>query len=343
MSRAQAFNQRSGPGERSRVLIPVLGIAALGLMVASFAIGPANIPLSDLLARMVEGGNSPEALIAREIRLPRALLGALVGGILGLAGAALQGFLRNPLAEPGIIGVSAGAAFGAVVAIYFGFAAAFPMALPLMGMSGALIVAAIIYALAGRNASVLTLILAGLALNSFAGSLTALALNLAPSPRAALEIAFWLMGSLSDRSLQHLYLAAPFIVAGGLLILVNGRALDALSLGERTAASMGVNMRALSFRIVVGTAVAVGAAVSVSGAIAFIGLVVPHLIRPFVGHRPSQLLIASALAGAALLLAADIGVRLIPTYQELKLGVVTGLLGAPFFLVILLRTGRSTT
>ena len=343
MSRLEAEIRGSGSGDRSRLQIPVLGVVALGLMIASFAIGPANILLPDLLIQMFEGGNAPEALVAREIRLPRALVGALVGGILGLAGAALQGFLRNPLAEPGIIGASAGAAFGAVIAIYFGLAAAFPLALPLMGMGGAITVVAIIYALAGRDASVLTLILAGLALNSFAGSLTALALNLAPSPRAALEIAFWLMGSLSDRSLEHLYLAAPFIVAGGAVVLINGRSLDALSLGERTAASMGINMRALSFRIIVGTAVAVGAAVSVSGAIAFVGLVVPHLIRPLVGHRPSQLLIASALAGAALLLAADIGVRLIPTYQELKLGVVTGLLGAPFFLVILLRTGRSTT
>jgi len=329
--------------EASRALIPILALAALGLMVVSFAIGPANIPLSDLLDKLFEGGNQPEALVAREIRLPRALLGALVGGILGLAGAALQGFLRNPLAEPGLIGASAGAAFGAVLAIYFGLASLFPMALPFMGMGGAIVVVAIIYALAGRDTSVLTLILAGLALNSFAGSLTALALNLAPSPRAALEIAFWLLGSLSDRSLQHLYLAAPFIAIGGLLILVNGRALDALSLGERTASSMGINLRSMSFRIIAGTAIAVGAAVSVSGAIGFVGLVVPHLIRPFVGHRPSQLLIASALGGAVLLLAADISVRLIPTYQELKLGVVTGLLGAPFFLVILLRTGRSTS
>ncbi len=328
--------------DRFPLLVPLMSVSVIGALFASFVIGPADIPVADLFAQLLEGGDTPEALIAREIRLPRALLGALVGGVLGLAGAALQGFLRNPLAEPGIVGASAGAAFGAVVAIYFGLAAVFPLALPLLGMAGALTVVAIIYVLAGRDASVLTLILAGLALNSFAGSLTALALNMAPSPRAALEIAFWLLGSLSDRSLDHLYLAAPFIVLGSVLIFANGRALDALSLGERTAASMGINMNALRFRVVVGTAIAVGAAVSVSGAIAFVGLVVPHLIRPLVGHRPSQLLIASALGGALLLLVADIGVRLIPTYQELKLGVVTGLLGAPFFLVILLRTGRAT-
>ncbi|AUN33104.1 FecCD family ABC transporter permease [Niveispirillum cyanobacteriorum] len=308
------------------------------LLTASFLIGPADVPAGDLLSGLFSGQASPAALIAFEIRLPRALLGALVGAGLGMAGAALQGYLRNPLAEPSLIGASSSASLGAVLAIYFGLSATAPLALPVAGMLGAALAMLLIQGLAGRDASVLMLILAGLAVQTLAGSLTSLALNLAPNPHAALEIAFWLLGSLTDRTNDHLLVAAPFIIAGILVLCGSGRALDALGLGERTAGSMGVDLRALRWRIIIGTVLSVGAAVAVTGSIGFVGLVVPHLLRRVTGNQPSRLLWPSALAGACLLLAADILVRLLPTNDELKLGVVTGLIGAPFFFHLLLKT-----
>ncbi|BBK43052.1 ABC transporter permease [Allostella vacuolata] len=315
-----------------------LGLLMLALTVASFAIGPATLPLDRLVLGLWNGGGSPEALIALQIRLPRALLGAAVGMVLGLSGANLQGYLRNPLAEPSLIGASASAALGAVLVIYFGVSAAWAPALPLAGMAGALVAILIVQMLAGQGGNVLTLILAGVAINTLAGSMTALALNLAPNPHAVVEITFWLLGSLTDRSLDQVLVAAPFMLAGAALLLLNGRGLDALGLGEKTAASLGVDLRRLRWRVVVGTGLAVGAAVSVAGSIGFIGLVVPHLLRPLIGAMPGRLLLPSAFAGGSLLLAADIAVRWIPTNVELKLGVLTGLIGAPFFLFLLMKT-----
>ncbi|HVO14091.1 MAG TPA: iron ABC transporter permease [Alphaproteobacteria bacterium] len=327
-------------------LSPAALYGALALLLAlcfaaSLAAGPAEIPTAQVFGNLFALDRSAAALVVQEIRLPRTLLGALIGATLGLAGAALQGLLRNPLAEPGLIGVSGGAAFGAVVMFYSGVAAAFPLALPLGGMAGALLAATALYALAGRDSGILTLILAGIAINSLASALTALALNLAPSQFAALEIAFWLLGSVADRTWQHIVLALPFMAAGWLLLLSTGRALDALTLGEETAASLGFDLRSVQLRLILGITLAVGAAVAVSGGIAFVGLVVPHLLRPLVGHQPSRLLPASAFGGASLLLASDIVVRLFPAGPELKLGVVTALIGAPFFLFLVLRTRRA--
>ena len=197
--------------------------------------------------------------------------------------------------------------------------------------------------LAGRNSSVLMLILAGIAVNAMAGALIALVLNLAPSPYAALEIFFWLLGSLTDRSFSHVALAAPLIALGWALMAGQGRALDALSIGEETAASLGVDFAVLRARLIVGIALSVGAAVAVSGVIGFVGLVVPHLVRPLVGHQPSRLLLPSALGGAALTLLADSAVRLWWSGPELRLGVVTALIGAPFFFALLMRTRRALT
>ncbi|BBK31860.1 iron complex transport system permease protein [Stella humosa] len=315
-----------------------LGLLLAVLAFASFAIGPAALPVDQLLSAWWRADGSPEALIAWQIRLPRALLGAAVGMVLGLAGANLQGYMRNPLAEPSLIGASSSAALGAVLVIYFGVSAAWAPALPIAGMTGALVAIFVVQALAGQGANVLTLILAGVAINTLAGAMTALALNLAPNPHAVVEITFWLLGSLTDRSLDQVLIAAPFMAAGAALLLLNGRGLDALGLGERTAASLGVDLRWLRWRVIVGTGLAVGAAVSVAGSIGFIGLVVPHLLRPLLGHMPGRLLLPSAFAGGALLLTADIAVRWIPTNVELKLGVLTGLIGAPFFLVLLLKT-----
>jgi iron complex transport system permease protein len=252
----------------------------------------------------------------------------------------LQGLLRNPLAEPGLVGASGMASLGAVIVLYFGLAVAVPLAVPLAGIAGALLAVALLYLLAGREANTATIILAGVAVNALAGAGVALALNLAPSAYAAVEIAFWLLGSLADRSLDHLAFAAPFILVGAALLLSSGRALDALALGEESAISLGVALGRLRLTAILGAGLAVGAGVAIAGSIGFVGLVVPHLLRPLFGHEPGRLLLPSALGGAALLLAADIGVRLIPSSQELKLGVLTALIGAPFFLALLWRLRR---
>ncbi|MEM9234240.1 MAG: iron ABC transporter permease [Pseudomonadota bacterium] len=322
------------------VLCCGLALAVIIATIASLMMGPAAAGLGALFGSLTGGDADTAVLIMREIRLPRALLAILVGGSLGLAGAALQGFLRNPLAEPGVIGVSGAASLGAVIALYFGLSTVFGLALPLMAIVGALIAAAILHVLAGRQ-SVLTLILAGVALSSLTGALTALALNLSPNPFAAFEIIFWMLGSLSDRSMTHVHLAAPFILAGWVMLLLVAPSLDALSLGEDTATSMGVNLSRTRIAVIGGTALCVGAATAVSGVIGFVGLVVPHLLRSFVGHKPSRLLPVSALGGALVLLIADILVRLITPGTELKLGVVTALVGAPFFLWLVLKS-RST-
>lgn len=331
---------RAGEGLPQARLCLGLGALVLALFVLSLAVGPADIGLGAALAGILGGGDDPAAIIFGEIRLPRAILGVAVGAALGLSGAALQGLLRNPLAEPGVVGVSGSAALGAVLAFYTGLSGTMPTALPLGGIAGALLAVGVLYGLAGVGSGVLTLVLAGIAVNSFAGALTSLALSLSPNPFALTEVVFWLLGSLADRSLAQVALVAPFILAGGALLLSAGRGLEALTLGEDTARTLGVNLPALRWRVVGGTALAVGAAVAVSGAIGFVGLIVPHLLRPLVGYRPGRLLLPSALGGAALLLAADIGVRWLAHGQELKLGVVTALLGAPFFLALVLGSRR---
>ncbi|WP_035691737.1 FecCD family ABC transporter permease [Azospirillum halopraeferens] len=323
---------------RERLMVAALAAAVVLLFALSLSVGPAAVSPATALADLWAGADTTAAVILAEIRLPRALLGVGVGATLGLAGAALQGLLRNPLAEPGVVGVSPFAALGAVVAFYGGWAQTVPLALPIGGIAGALLAVALLYALAGRTAGVLTLVLAGIALSSLAGAMTSLALSLSPNPFALAEIVFWLLGSLSDRSLQHVAIAFPFMAAGWLLLGSTGRALDALSLGELTARSMGVDLRGARLRVILGTALAVGAAVAVSGTIGFVGLVVPHLLRPLVGWQPGRLLLPSALGGAALTLAADVAVRLPGPSGELKLGVATALVGAPFFLALVLRT-----
>jgi iron complex transport system permease protein len=317
-----------------------LALACAALFAISLLVGPAGLGLGESLGALIAGRGEAATLVMREIRLPRALLALLIGAGLGLSGAALQGYLRNPLAEPGLIGVSGMAALGAVLALYTGLSAAFPLALPLMALAGAFLATLLVQALAGAGGTSLTLILAGLAVSSLASALTALVLNLAPNPFAASEIVHWLLGSLADRSLAHLALAAPFILAGIAALLTLGRALDALTLGEDVAASLGVSARRTRLLAVGGTALATGAGVAVAGAIGFVGLIVPHVLRPLVGHRPARLLPASALGGAAILLAADIGVRLIAPERDLKLGVLTALVGAPFFLHLVWRHRR---
>jgi iron complex transport system permease protein len=321
-------------------LILNLGLAALValLFLASIYIGRGGELLTVRLAAVDAIDRQLAWLVLEQVRLPRALLGLLVGGTLGLTGAGLQGLLRNPLAEPGLIGASSGAALGAVLVFYFGVATA--TLVPLGGVLGALAALGTLYLLAGRNPSIVTIILAGVAISAFASALTSLALSLASSPYAVYEIVFWLLGSFTDRSMDQVWLALPFILVGGALVATTGRALDALTLGEDTAASLGFDQTSLKLRVIAGTGLAVGASVSVTGVIGFVGLVVPHLMRPLFGHEPGRLLLPSTLAGAALVLAADLVVRLPLDGPEPKLGVVTSLIGAPFFLWLILRTRR---
>ncbi|MGU3537589.1 FecCD family ABC transporter permease [Methylobacterium sp. A54F] len=334
---AQPASRRLGTPSARRVVVSVLGLAVFALTLASVAVGYAPFDVPAAFADLAGGRATLPALVLWELRMPRALLGGLVGFSLGLTGAAMQGYLRNPLADPGILGISSAAALGAVLVFYGGLAASLSLALPLGGIAGAGVAALLLNALAARGSSTLGLILAGVGLSSLAGALTALALNLSPNPYAALEIVFWLMGSLADRSLDHVLLCLPLMAVGWGLMLSTGSALDALTLGEDTAASLGVGLASVRLRLVTGAALAVGSGVAVSGAIGFVGLVVPHLVRPLVGARPGAALLPSGLAGAVLVLAADIGVRLVATRPELKLGVVTALVGAPFLIVLLLR------
>jgi len=302
-----------------------LATALLAMFAVSLLIGDATLAL-------------PDRLILWQIRLPRSLLAVLVGGGLGLSGAVLQGALRNPLADPGLLGITGTAGLGAVIAFYWGLAQLFAPALPAGGLLGAGIGAAFLLVFAGRAPSGPSLILAGVAVSAIAGSLLALALTLAPNPFALAEITFWLMGGLADRSLLHVALAAPPILLSAAILLRLGPGLDALSLGEDTAASLGVPVGRTLLLAAAGTALAVGAGAAVAGAIGFIGLVVPHLLRPWFGERPGALLPAAPLTGAALLLAADMLVRLAPLVLPLSaappVGVLTALLGAPFLVAI---------
>jgi iron complex transport system permease protein len=323
---------------RTGLLLALMAATTLALFVAALQIGPANLDIFNALSDCFAKHNSLAALILTEIRLPRALLAVSVGATLGLAGAALQGLLRNPLAGPGLIGVSNCAALGAVLALYFGWSSVLWFAVPAAGMVGAAISVALIFLMAGHNSSVMTLLLAGVAVNAVASSLISLALNFAPNPYAMSEMVYWLLGSLANRSLADFSLAIPFMVMGWLLILSSGRFLNALSLGEETAQSLGFHLAQQRAVIVIGVALSVGAAVSVSGNIGFVGLLVPHLLRPLVGYEPGRLLPASAFGGAIMVLVADITVQLVSPEQELKLGVITALVGGPFFLYLIIKT-----
>lgn len=311
-----------------------LRLAALLLLLACLSLfaGRVWVPFG------LWGRDEPLWWIIVELRLPRALLAMLIGAGLGLSGAVLQGYLRNPLADPGVLGISATAALGAVLAIYFGMGGGW--GLPALAMLGAGIGMALLALLAGRGGGTIRFLLAGVMLANLAGALTALVITLAPNPFATSEILTWLIGALSDRSFADVRIAAVALLFGGLPLYLAAPALDALSLGETAARSLGVDLARTQRLILIGTGVAIGGAVAVSGVIGFVGLVAPHLMRPLVRGRPSALLLPSALTGAALLLAADSLARVLPTASELRVGVVMALLGAPFFALLLLRLRR---
>jgi len=330
------------PVHRARhpVLIPGLIILLALTMIASVGLGTADIAPDRLLAVFIGKGDRIASAILLDLRLPRTIVGVAVGGMLGLAGAVLQGYLRNPLSEPSVLGTSNAAALGAVAAIYYGFAEWHILILPGLAILAGLFSLIILFTLAGRSENPLTLILAGIAVGTLAGAGISLSLNLSPNPFAAMEIMTWLLGSVENRSMDHVWIALPCIVIGVVLLLVGAPALDALTLGEDGASALGVDLGRLRIRLMLGVAIGVGGAVAVAGAIGFVGLIVPHLIRPLTDRSPSAILLPSMIGGAVLLTLADVAVRVIPTNSELKLGVVTAFLGVPVFLVHLLRERR---
>src|ERR1700709_2111721 len=291
---------RTHPAAAYRRASAIAALVTLVVLLALISLGTGPVRLSPLAVvdALFGGGSDVQQVIVREIRLPRTILGLAIGAILGLSGAALQGLLRNPLASPSLFGAPQSAAFGAVVVIALGLADIRSWALPVAAIAMAFASVFALLAVAGRNAGLLILILAGLAISSLAGAATALVMNLSSNPFVVLEIAFWLLGSLEDRSFRHVVLTLPFIVAGAVILFSQRNAFRALSLGEETAQSLGVDVDRLRLLVITGVALGVGGAVAVSGTIGFIGLVAPHLMRPLIGHDPARLLVPSALTGA---------------------------------------------
>lgn len=316
----------------------VLVTLAVLLAMASLATGPAGFDLTTLGSALANE-DPAAAIIIGELRLPRTLAALLVGFALGLSGAALQGLTRNPLAEPGVLGVSACATLGATLMLYFGIAASTPLGVASGAIAGALAATAVLAAFAHRLSGVATLVLVGVGLSSFAGALMALLLNFAPNPFSLSDLVNWTLGSVANRSLVDLAYAAPPVAAGALLILFARRPLTLLSIGDIAATAHGLDYRRTRLLVIGGTGLAIGAAVALAGAVGFVGIVAPHLVRPWVRHDPGRTLLPAGLAGAAILLAADMLIRLLPTGTELRLGVVAALAGAPLFMLIAWRRG----
>ncbi|GGB79948.1 FecCD family ABC transporter permease [Henriciella pelagia] len=320
-----------------RFLVPGLVAASVVAIFAACLLGSTPLAADRVLAAFLGGADVGDRLVVWQIRLPRAIAAFVTGAALGISGAALQGLLRNPLAEPGVLGVSASASLLATFSLYYGLAALSPWILPLSAIAGALAATALIALAAIRTRSVVTLILIGVGLSSFSGAAMSLLMNLAPNPFSLSDMINWMLGSVANRSFQELGLAAPFLLAGTIILLVSRRGLSALTLGEEAASGVGLNLRNQRILTVLGAGLATGGSVGLAGAIGFVGIVAPHIIRPFVKHDPARSLIPSALLAGLILVMADIGVRLMPTTNELKLGVVAALIGAPAFVWIAMR------
>ncbi len=321
-----------------RGLLPALaGFGALAIFLACL-LGSTPLPPDRAAASLLGFGSAGDTVVVQQIRLPRALAAFLVGGALGVSGAALQGLFRNPLAEPGVLGVSAGAALGATLTLYYGLGTLVYWAVPAAAVAGALAVTALLAAAATRTRSMVSLILVGVGVSSLAGAVMALLLSLAPHPFSLFEMVNWTLGSVANRSHEDLLLAAPLMLLGVALLFRARRGLSALTLGEEAATGVGLDLRRLRLSVVVGSGLATGASVALAGAIGFVGIVAPHLMRPLVGHDPARTLVPSALFGGALLVLADVAVRVLPTVSELNLGVVAALIGAPAFVWIATRS-----
>ena len=311
--------------------------AAVAALVAACFLGPTPMSVPRVLAALLGQAPAGDSLVVWHIRLPRAAAAFVVGAALGASGAALQGLLRNPLAEPGVLGVSASASLGATFVLYYGLADTWAYSVPVAAITGASAASALIALVALRTSSVVTLILVGVGLSSFAGAAMALLMNFAPNPFSLADMVNWMLGSVANRSADDLVLALPFLAIGLAVLFVTRRGLSALTLGEEAAAGVGLNLRRQRLAVVLGTGLATGAAVAIAGTIGFVGIIAPHLVRPRVDHDPARSLLPSVLLAGVILELADIGVRLLPTNSELKLGVVAALIGAPAFVWITLQ------
>jgi len=320
-----------------RWLNGVLAIACLAALFFACLLGSTPLPVGRVFSALLGAGEATDQVVIWSIRLPRAFAAFLVGSALGMSGAALQGLLRNPLAEPGVLVVSASAALAATFTLYYGYTAISAWVLPLAAIAGALFATVLLTLAAIRTASVVTLILIGVGLSSFAGALMSLLLNLAPNPFSLADMISWMLGSVANRSFHDIGVAMPFIACGVTILLLSGRGLTVLTLGEEAASSVGLNLSKQRVLTVIGAGMATGASVALAGAIGFVGIVAPHIIRPWVGYDPARSLIPSALLAGLLLVLADISVRLLPTTVELNLGVVAALLGAPAFVWIAMQ------
>ncbi|MEM9387045.1 MAG: iron ABC transporter permease [Pseudomonadota bacterium] len=318
-------------------LIVGLSVATLVGLFVAVLLGSTALPADRIVAALIGAGTPGDAIVVWEIRLPRALAAMLVGLALGVSGAALQGLLRNPLAEPGVLGVSASASLGATVVIYYGLAASSAFAIPLAAAGAAILATLLLAATAARVQSVVTLILIGVGVSSFIGALMTLLMNLAPNPFSLADMINWMLGTVANRSFRDIALALPFMATGIGVLFFARRSLTALSLGEEAAYALGVNLRQARLTTIIGAGLATGGAVALAGAVGFVGIVAPHLVRPSVRHDPARTLLPAGMLGGVLLLVADIGVRVLPTSSELKLGVVAALAGAPVFAWIALR------
>lgn len=312
-------------------------IASVVVLFLACLLGSTAMDVPRVWRALLGQGLVGDSIVIWQIRLPRAVCAFVVGAALGMSGAALQGLLRNPLAEPGVLGVSASAALAATFALYYGVASYTPWAVPIAAIIGALIATTVIALAAIRTQSVVTLILVGVGLSSLAGAAMSLLLNLAPNPFTLSDMITWMLGSVANRSFDDLIFAGPFLLLGLGILWTTRRGLSALTLGEEAASGLGVNLRAQRIWVVLGAGLATGASVALAGAIGFVGIVAPHVVRPFVGHDPARSLIPSALLAGLFLMLADILVRVIPTQSELKLGVVAALIGAPAFIWIALQ------
>ncbi|MEM8685354.1 MAG: iron ABC transporter permease [Pseudomonadota bacterium] len=319
----------------------LLGLAALVAILAACALGSTPMAFSRIVAALVGQSTPGDIIVVWEIRLPRALAAFVVGMALGASGAALQGLLRNPLADPGVLGVTASSSLAATFALYYGLTAASSFLLPVFAILGALAATLLMATAAVRVQSVVTLILIGVGLSSFAGATMSLLLNLAPNPFSLSDMINWMLGSVANRSLDDLKFVLPFIVVGFAILLLSRRGLTALTLGEEAASGLGLNLKRQRTAIVLGAGLATGAAVALAGAIGFVGIVAPHIVRPLVNYDPARTLVPSALLAGLILVLADIGVRLMPTSSELKLGVVAALIGAPAFVWIAMQRRTS--
>jgi len=318
----------------SRQLIIALSTASVICIVVACTLGSTPIGITRVVSAFIGQSSAGDHIVIWEIRLPRSLAAYIVGAALGASGAALQGLLRNPLAEPGVLGVTATASLSATFALYYGLAASSAYLLPVYAIAGALAATALLAAAATRIQSVVTLILLGVGLSSFSAAAMSLLLNLAPNPFSLADMINWLLGSVANRSFEDLKIVMPFVVAGLAILFFSRRGLSALTLGEEAASGIGLNLGRQRIAVVLGAGLATGASVALAGAIGFVGIVAPHLIRPFVGYDPSRSLLPSAMLAGVILVVADIGVRLLPTATELKLGVVAAIIGAPAFIWI---------